>query len=94
MSKKVIHKFGPLTPYADTPFYGRPVHVAFKDELGGENLYMWCEADMESPDWRECHTHSASCISTGYSTYGDDETYVGTAINHLGLVWHVISKKT
>lgn len=90
---KVIHKFGPLHPNTTNPFYGRPVHVGFKDEMGGEELYMWCEVDMESPEWRKGFTRLARFIPTGYETYGEDETYVGTAIKSNGTVWHVLYKE-
>lgn len=89
---KVIHKFGPLRSQIETPFYGKPVFVGLKHENESEEIYLWCEVDTSKPGHLHL-SHVARFIATGYQTYEDDETYVGSVINSYGLVWHVLSKK-
>lgn len=86
---KTIHKQGPL-------IYGlnqikcqvtgslRVLHVGF-DKLGA--LCLWHEADT-SVGSRECRVF---VIGTGHDMSEVSGTFLGTAINSEGFVWHVYS---
>lgn len=82
---KVIHKYKLFPGYNNLSLPNGTVyrHV----DCQNNELYLW----VEKPDYVECEElHEFYVAATG--EYIDDEhVYLGSAVMHNGLVWHLYS---